>query len=446
MNADVIVIGGGLSGLNAARLIHRAGKKVLVLEARDRVGGRTLSKKFGNSVIDVGAQWVGPTQDRILRLAEEQGLRTFPQHTGGRQILALGDKISTYTGTIPSLPVHSLIELHLRITKIEKECRRVPLEAPWTFPDAEKWDAMTVESWKQNHVYTRGARASLDAAVHAIFACEPSEISFLYFMHYLHSGGGLMRLADVKNGAQQDRIFGGTQQISSRMAADLGRRVILSSPVLRVEQTSRGVTVYTRKAKYSARRIIIALSPTLCSKIAFSPALPVARDQLHHRMPMGSVIKAFALYDRPFWRERGYSGEVVSDGTCVRLAFDASIPGSMHGLLVGFISGENAREWSDRTPREREAAVVSDFVRFFGEEASDHRGYLEQNWIAEEFSRGCYAGLMPPSVMTSFGNALRDPCGLIHWAGTETARHWNGYMEGALEAGERAAAEVLEAR
>lgn len=440
---DVIVVGAGLAGLNTARLLARARKKVMVLEARDRVGGRTQSQKLGQGVIDVGAQWVGPGQDRLLDLARTYGVRIYPQYTGGKQILALGDQISTYTGTIPSLPVHSLVELHLRLTSIEKQCKTVSKEEPWTAKHARAWDSITVEGWKQRNTLTAGTRSSIDAAVRSIFACEPSEISFLYFMHYLHCGDGFMRLADVKNGAQQDRFLGGVQQISITMARELGKSVKLKSPVRRITQGKSSVSVHTERGRFEAKFVVVAVPPILASRIHFEPGLPAARNALHQRMPMGSVIKCFALYDRPFWRDRGLSGEVVSDGPCVRLTFDGTVPDTNQGAIVGFIPGETGRYWSTRDQDERRSAVLKDFARYFGPEALGPMQYVEKNWIQEEYSGGCYAGLMAPGVMTEFGPTIREPVGRIHWAGTETATEFTGYMEGALQSGERVASEIL---
>ncbi|MCE9600158.1 MAG: flavin monoamine oxidase family protein [Spirochaetia bacterium] len=441
--ADVIVIGAGLAGLNTARLLARSGKKVIVLEARDRVGGRTESQKLGRGIVDVGAQWVGPGQNRLLELARNYGIPIFPQHTGGKQILALGDQISTYTGTIPSIPIHALVELHLRLTSIEKQCKTVSREEPWTSKKSPEWDSISVEGWKQRNILTSGTRSSIDAAVRSIFACEPSEISFLYFMHYLHCGDGFMRLADVKNGAQQDRFLGGVQQISLAMARELGKSLKLKSPVRRINQSKTGVVVHTDRGRFEGKFAVIAIPPILASRIEFDPGLPANRNALNQRMPMGSVIKCFALYDRPFWRDRGFSGEVVSDGPCVRLTFDGTVPDSNQGAIVGFIPGETGRYWSTRTPDERRSAVLKDFARFFGPEALGPMQYIEKNWIAEEFSGGCYAGLMGPGVMTSFGSTIREPVGRIHWAGTETATEFTGYMEGALQSGERVSSEIL---
>ena len=194
----------------------------------------------------------------------------------------------------------------------------------------------------------------------------------------------------------------------------------------------------------TAQRAIIAIPPTLAGRLRYRPALPGYRDQLTQRIPMGTVIKVHCLYETPFWREKGLSGQVVSDGGIMRITFDNSPESGKPGVLLGFIEGDEGRIWGRRSLQERRAAVLTCLVRYFGETAGQPYEYLEQNWADEEYTRGCYAGIMPPGVWTAYGEALRAPIGRLHWAGTETATVWNGYMDGAIRSGERAAAEVLE--
>lgn len=442
---DAVVIGAGLSGLCAARRLREAGASVRVVEARDRVGGRTLSRTLGRDVVDLGGQWIGPNQRRVQRLAAELGVATFPQFHEGRKILAIHGKTTTYRGDLPSLPWLSLAEVQATIWRLDAMMRRVPLDAPWGAEGASELDALTVEEWKRRHVRTRAARTVLDLATRAIFAAEPTELSFLHFLFYLRSGGGLMRLAQVREGAQERRFVGGAQQLSEKLAAPLGERLLLDAPVRSVDQDGSAVIVHTERGELRARRVICALPPALADGIAFSPAPPALRDQLLQRVPMGSVIKCVAVYERPFWRERGLSGEALSDEGPVRLVFDDGSHDGEQAALVAFLLGSSAREHSERAPEERQAAVLGALVRLFGAEAARPVHYVDQDWIAERYSRGGYVGLMPPGVMTTCARVLREPIGRVHWAGTETAIEHNGYLDGAIEAGERAAGEVLRA-
>jgi monoamine oxidase len=443
---DVVIVGAGLAGLSAGRALLDRQASVVVLEARDRVGGRTLSQLTAlGDTVDLGAQWIGPTQDRIAALVKEFGLATLEQHCTGTKVLHLGGKRSTYAKTIPSLPVLALLDLHRTIGRLETLCRDIPLDDPSRAAHAAAWDGITVESWKREHVHTAGARAVLDVAVRAVFACEPADVSFLHFLFYLRSGGGLRRLTEVNGGAQQTRLVGGTQEISRRLAALLGERVVLEAPVRAIEQDAEGVRVRSAAGEFRARYAIVAVPPVLAGRIEYSPALPATRDQLTQRMPMGSVIKCIAVYERPFWRDEGFSGEALSDEGPIELVFDDSPADGSHGALVGFSLGNSARQSSAQGAEARRSAVLAAFARFFGPRAANPVQYLDQDWSAETWTRGCYAALMPPGVLRAYGSALRTPVGRVHWAGTETATVWNGYMDGALESGARAAAEVLAA-
>jgi len=447
---DVLILGAGLAGLFAARQLAKQGLRVRVLEARDRVGGRTLSHRLASGdVVELGAQWLGPGQDRLISLVREMGLATQAQPYQGKKVLALGDRVSTYAGDIPSLPLLGLLDLHRTLSRVDALAKQVPREHPADAPEALAWDGMTVESWKQAHVHTAAARALFDIAVAAIFAAEPSELSLLYFLHYIHAGNGIMNLSTIRDGAQQTRLVEGFQQVSVRMAADpaLSDRIHLSHPVRTIEQRDSHVRVTADTAagprSFQARYVIVAIPPALCARIDVQPALPATRQQLQQRMPMGSVCKCIATYPRPFWRERGYSGEAVSDRGPIRAVFDDSSADGKRGGLLGFMLGDHLRSEAERDPEVRKRSVLSAFAHFFGEEALHPETYVEHNWTAETYSQGCYTAVMPPATLTRFGQALRAPIGRIHFAGTETATRFPGYMEGALESGARAADEIL---
>ncbi len=439
---DAVVIGAGLSGLCAARRLREAGLRVTVVEARDRVGGRTLSRRLGDDVVDLGGQWIGPTQRRIAKLADELGVETFPQRHQGDKVLGIDGKRSPDAGEIPGLGVPGLVRLPATIWRLDRLAKRIPKARPWEAPDAAEHDALSVGAWLDAHVRSDRTRAVLDIATRAILACEPSEVSFLHFLFYLRSGGGLMRLARIADGAQERRFVGGAQQLSEKLAARLD--VTLESPVRAVEQDEDEVRVVSGRGTLRARRVVMAVPPALVDAMELSPQPPPMRDQLLQRMPMGSVIKCIAVYPRPFWRERGLSGEAVSTTGPVRLAFDDSAHDDSQHQLVGFLLGRTATEHPDPAPRRE--AVLACLAELFGHEAREPTHYVDQDWTRERWSGGCYVGLMPPGLMTTAGPVIREPWGRVHFAGTETATEHVGYLDGAIEAGERAADEVLSAR
>ncbi len=440
---DVVVVGAGLAGLCAARELVQAKRSCVVLEARDRVGGRTLSQPLSGDVVDTGGQWIGPKQHRLAALARELGVATFPQYHTGRKLLSWGGKLTTYDGDLPRFSIFTQLDLLRLDRKLKRMAGTLPPDAPWKAPLAEQWDAMTLETWKQRNTMTSGARLFVDLVTRAVLTSEPRDVSLLYFLSYLRWGHGLEHLISIKGGAQHERFVGGAQQLSHKLADGLAPRVVLGAPVRSIEQTADDLTVRSDAGVYRSKAAIVAVPPLLAGRIHYAAPLPSTRDQLTARLPMGSVIKYIAAYERPFWREAGFSGEVVSDTGITVTTFDDSSPDASHPALVTFSDGQAARDWSDRSPDERRAAVLAEFVRFFGPQAGTPTAFVEKNWNTDPWSGGCYVGVAGPGTLTAFGEALRAPCGRIHWAGTETATEWMGYLDGAIQSGERAAAEVL---
>jgi monoamine oxidase len=435
---DVVVVGAGLAGLVAARDLVAGGADVVVLEARDRVGGRTLTLPAADGTpIDHGGQWIGPTQDRIAALAASVGVTTFATWDRGLHTEFRDGRAHRFDGGFPASDPGTAVAMGVAIRELDAMAAAVPPEAPWSAEQAPAWDAQMVESWLQARVTAEGARTWLRTAVRSTLAAETGELSLLHALFVIGGAGGLARLLETAGGAQERRFHQGAQTISIRLAEALGERV--------VRHGAGGVVVEAAGRAVAARRAILAVPPALAGRVAYRPALPGWRSQLTQRVPMGSVVKVHALYDEPFWRHDGLSGLVVSDRGPVEVVYDNSPEGGSPGVLVGFVEGQHARDFSRLAAADRRQAVLDGLAGFFGEAAGRPRELLERSWADEEYSGGCFAGYFPPGVWTSYGRALREPIGRLHWAGTETATVWSSYMDGAVRSGERAAAEVLAA-
>jgi len=439
---DVIVVGAGMSGLAAARALRSQGRSVVVLEARDRVGGRTKPGTIAGVKIDLGGMWVGPTQTRLLALGEEFGAPRYLSYVEGKNITEIDGVVRNGSRDTPAVNLTGMADFLALVAKIDGLAKTVPLDAPWTAPNAAALDQMTLATWIEQNAHTKAMRTIMDAISGAIMSADMSQTSLLYFLFYVHSGDDLVTLAGMGAGAQKWLYRGGLNQIGRRIADELGPAVRLNAPVRRIVQGPDGVEVSSDAGAFRAKRVIVAVPPALAARIDYAPALPAMRDALCQRLPMGSVIKFWIAFSRPFWRDKGLNGLIISDRTPVGLYTDVSPDAAGPGLIAGFFEGSRAVEWGQKTAAERKALIVGDLTRLLGPEAASPIDYVDNDWPSEEWSRGCYVGVAGPGVISVFGEALRRPVGRIHWAGTETSSVWCGYVEGAIRAGERAAAEA----
>jgi monoamine oxidase len=446
---DVVVVGAGLAGLMAARTLVAKGKKVKVLEARGRVGGRTYSPKHGDVTLDVGGQWLGPTQDKVAALASKLGVKTFKSYWEGQAVYQRNGSRTLFNVTSPIPPDPDAVETLNLVLQLESMAGGISRSEPWKDANADLYDGQTFETFKLANTTGEGARFLTDLATNAVWACEPRDISLLHLLFYISSAGNettpgsFIRLTSTTGGAQESRFIGGSQQLSIRMAKKLGSRVQLNAPVRQIRQEKGLCHVTSDKGTWRAKQVIVAVPPAVSAFIDYNPILPSDRAQLIQRFPQGNAIKVQAIYDKPFWREEGLSGYVNSDQGPVKLMYDNSPHDGSAGVLLGFIEGQEARLAGRMSPAARKAAVLANFKQTIGSAAGSPKAYVEKNWAQEEWTRGCYGGFLPPGALTGFGPALRKPHGRIHWAGTEHAEIWNGYMDGALRSGEDAAKAAL---
>lgn len=442
---DFAIVGAGLAGLRAAAELSAAGASVTVFEARDRVGGRVVSARGPADpplVLDLGAQWVGPGQTEVLRLIKELGLATIPCAVPGRALWGLGGQLKQGSAWLPPLPPRALAEVLTAGARLALMSKRVGAGAPWQSPKSREWDRVSAGDWLARHVRDPGARDLALIHIRGNMAAEPDETSLLGLLFDLRSIGPVRHLLT----AEAFRVREGTHEIARRLAATIPGRIRLGRPVRSISQESGGVTVAWDTGEIRCRRVVVCVPPPLASQISYSPVLPEQRARLLASLPMGSSVKFHAVYERPFWRERGLCGQAWTAQGPVCLTYDNSPDdGTGRGVLVGLVVAEEARRLGRLTAAEQEQEILASLGGLFGPDAAAPGALVLKDWAAEEWTGGCYSAHFPVNVWTSVGSAFREPCGRIHWAGTETSSEWYGYMEGALRSGIRAATEMLNA-
>ncbi len=445
LESDVCVVGAGFAGLTAARRLGQAGKSVVVLEARHRVGGRIWTHQLSDgTAVDRGGAWLAPKHDAIFALAREVGASTYKTWVRGSHLLVGEGRMLRYKGLIPRISPLAVLTIALAQLRVDRLAQRVPLEAPWTARGAREWDTRTVASWLEHSgIRTTMARDLFEMAVRGLFPSDLTDVSLLHFLFLVHAHHNTKTLFAIEGGAQENLVHGGVGSIADRMADALGDTLHLGAPVRSIEQQNDRVLVRSEGLEVSASQVVVTVPPALAVEIAFEPGLSEERVALYRSAVAGSVTKSLVVYDEAFWRADGLSGQSAEPRAASEVTIDASPPDGRPGVLASFTFGEVARRFDGLEARDRRSVVLDALTRRFGPMAEKPVDFVQTEWWAEPWTRGCTMAHFGPGVLTRYGSLLRRPFGRVHWAGTETSTLSHGAVDGAVRSGERAAREIL---
>jgi monoamine oxidase len=446
VEADVCVVGAGYAGLTAAYRLHQAGKSVVVLEARDRIGGRIWTQRLSDgTAVDRGGAWLAPKHDAAFKLAGEMGVGTYKTYVKGSHLLIGDGRTRKYTGLIPKISPMAVLTIALAQWRLDRTARKVPIDAPWTAARAEEWDNQSVADYlERTRISSKIGSDLFETAVRGLFADNLADVSFLHLLLLVHGHGSINTLFSIENGSQENMVDGGLGSIAERVAAHLGDAVKLNAPVRSVAQTADSVKVTADGVTVDARHAVVAVPPALALEVAFDPPLSEDRLALYKNAAGGKETKTLLVYDEPFWRADGFSGQTAEPYSAAEVTLDASPADGGRGVIAAFAFGPTYEKLARLDAADRRRAVLDTMAARLGPRAASPAEFIETAWFDEEWTRGCSFARLLPGTLTRYGHVIRQPEGRLHWAGTETATTSHGAVDGAIRSGERAAAEILD--
>ncbi|SER62231.1 flavin monoamine oxidase family protein [Corynebacterium cystitidis] len=474
LDRDVVVVGAGPSGLMTARTLKKRGLSVAVLEARDRVGGRTWNgnvvDEAGNKhFIEIGGQWISPDQTRLIDLIDELGLETFSRYRDGKSVYVdpSGER-HEYEGDVFPTNDQTVAEMDQLIEKLDNLAAEIDPQHPWDHPQAAELDRVSFRSWLEDLSDNTEAIDNVSIYVASGMLTKPAHtFSALQAGLMAASAGSFSNLVD-EDFILDKRVVGGMQSVSLIMADELGDDVILSSPVRSIQWASPDqstadvtnnipadvrngvlhngapgtVTVSSDAAVVNASFAVLAVPPNLYSRISFSPPLPREQHVAHQHISMGLVIKVHAVYDSPFWREDGLSGTGFGGGRLVQEVYDNTNHEDSYGTLVGFISDIYAEEMWALPTEERKQRILQAMAIYLGPKTLEPIAFYLSDMAAEEWTRGAYATSYDLGGLSRWGHLQNEPTGPIYYSCSDIAGHGYQHVDGAVRMGEIVANQI----
>ncbi|UKA62910.1 flavin monoamine oxidase family protein [Arthrobacter sp. FW306-04-A] len=450
LDRDVVIVGAGPSGLTAARELKKAGLSVAVLEARDRVGGRTWTDTIDGAMLEIGGQWVSPDQTALMGLLDEFGLKTYSRYRAGESVYLAPDGSRTrYTGASFPVSETTAAEMDNLTAILDSLAAEIGAEEPWAHPKARELDTISFHHWLRQNSTDEEACNNIGLFIAGGMLTKPAHaFSALQAVLMAASAGSFSNLTD-EDFILDKRVIGGMQQVSLLIAAELGDDVVLNSPVRTINWEPAGeghrVSVESEHATVNARFVIMAVPPNLYSRVSFNPPLPRRQHQMHQHQSLGLVIKVHAVYSTPFWREDGLSGTGFGAGALVQEVYDNTNHGDTRGTLVGFISDEKADAVFELSAEDRKKAVLESIAGFLGEKALDAEVYYESDWGSEEWTRGAYAASYDLGGLHRYGKDQHANVGPIYWSSSDLAAEGYQHVDGAVRMGQATAARIVTA-
>ncbi|MHC6223022.1 flavin monoamine oxidase family protein [Arthrobacter sp. MMS24-S77] len=450
LDRDVVIVGAGPSGLTAARELKKAGLSVAVLEARDRVGGRTWTDTIDGAMLEIGGQWVSPDQTALMGLLDELGLKMYSRYRDGESVYLAPDGSRTrFTGASFPVSETTAAEMDKLTAILDGLAAEIGPEEPWAHPKARELDTISFHHWLRQNSTDEEACNNIGLFIAGGMLTKPAHaFSALQAVLMAASAGSFSNLTD-EDFILDKRVIGGMQQVSLLIAAELGDDVVLNSPVRTINWEPAGeghrVTVESERATVNARFVIMAVPPNLYSRVSFNPPLPRRQHQMHQHQSLGLVIKVHAVYSTPFWREDGLSGTGFGADALVQEVYDNTNHGDTRGTLVGFISDEKADAVFELSAEDRKKAVLESIAGFLGEKALDTEVYYESDWGSEEWTRGAYAASYDLGGLHRYGKDQHANVGPIYWSSSDLAAEGYQHVDGAVRMGQATAARIVTA-